>query len=78
MYIKRYQTSPLEMARDWYSMGSLKLNVDYINSNLYKFGCAYGMSKVAIFKVCHLLTIKPFLVFACLVFFISNSLPTAF
>lgn len=71
-YIKLYQTSPLEMARDWYFLGSLKLNVDYINSNLYKLGCAYGMSEVAIFNVCHLLTIKLFL------FFVFNSLSNDF
>lgn len=49
------------MAHDWYSLGSVKLNIDYINSNLYKLGCAFGMSNVAIFNVCHFLTIKLFL-----------------
>lgn len=48
------------MAHDWYSLGSVKLNIDYINSNLYKLGCAYGMSNVTIFNVCHFLTIKLF------------------
>lgn len=59
--IKLYQTRPLKMAHDWYSLGSVKLNIDYINSNLYKLGCAYGMSNITIFNVCHFLTIKLFL-----------------
>lgn len=51
------------MVYDWYFLGFVKLNIDYINLNLYKLGCVFGMLNVVIFNVCYFLIIKFFLYF---------------